>query len=113
MGRLLLLSVLGATVPPQAVAILAYLGGGFALWKGIHWLSQGAEQALAPEKRDAIAQMLLDAKPAQRGKAWIAIWLHLFDRVFTTRHLSLSCLIRSFAASIISVLFLSAVYATI
>ena len=66
----------------SSTAFLAYVAGGVALWKLVHWFFELPEKVLPRDTLDTIALWLLDAKPPDRLKRRPETFPEVFDAVF-------------------------------
>lgn len=89
---------------PGGVSLLAYLASWLILVVGLWFLFERAEETASPTGRARVAGWL---QPRDRVEAvasgWAEGFLGAFDRIFGPKHLSLHCLIRSMAASVVVV----------
>ena len=81
--------------PLKVITPLTYVVGGVGLWKLVHWFFEFPEKHLAPELKDTVSRLLLEARLASSVEKLPETFAKIFDVVFTKKHLSWTCFWRS------------------
>jgi hypothetical protein len=89
---------------PYSLAPFAYLAGGGGLFYGVVKLSEQIEKGLSEDTKIRIALWVLSTDITNRAEAISRTFTSVFDRVFGTRHFSLSCFLKSCLMSLASIL---------
>jgi hypothetical protein len=90
---------------------LAVFGFGLGLFYGVQYFLKVVEDNLSADTKLEIAVWLLDLHPPRGVERWPSTLVKLFERVFGEKQLSLKCVWRSCAASVLtSVVILSGLF---
>ena len=84
--------------------ILTYIASWLSISAGVYGLFNIAGQNVKPETKKAVSIWLKSVDLTNQTPNWPATFISLFDRVFSERHFSFKCFLRSSIASVSAVL---------
>ncbi|MGR3311065.1 MAG: hypothetical protein ACUZ77_09835 [Candidatus Brocadiales bacterium] len=89
---------------------MTYIGSCLAIAGGFYALFSRAEEVVAKDTRDKIAKSIKGFNPGVPKSDWKETFAYVFDSIFTNKHLSWKCFLRSCISSLIAVVVLSLVW---